>query len=375
MIIYIIIICLLFFVFIKRETFSIIPSNGFINNDNNDDNKSVELKSFTQIQDINSKINIQKFPEYETIFQKDPIFDKTLGDRFNKKIIDYLNNKLSISNLEIVKGIYNVYYIDKDNNRHFVFDIDIKNINENWIYTFKCYIIVKNINNILVDSIESNIDFEIIDMMIDIPKDFNIKPVEENIGNEGYYNYYRILNILHLMDPYITSGKDMIISDKMKTKFELELEKKKPFGVSKKTGCYNKDTFQLIKNINTNEDCLNASGIWDNMPDNSSLCPFYQQNKNYPNNFGELKYDGCQLPQNMKRIGYRYYSLQPSDTPLCYNCKSNLINKGSLGFCCDEQNDKTKYPLLLSPDYAFENDIESREIYSDLFLQKNLNVK
>jgi hypothetical protein len=119
---------------------------------------------------------------------------------------------------------------------------------------------------------------------------------------------------------------------------------------------------------------LNASGIWDNIPENSTLCPFYQVNKNYSNNFGELRYDGCEMPRNMKRIGYKYYSLQPSDKPLCYNCQSNLIDDGSLGFCCDEQNDKIKYPLLLSPDYAFDNDIETREKYSELFLQKNLNV-
>jgi hypothetical protein len=361
--------------------FSIIPSNGFLQIDDN----TVEFRSIKQIKSINSKINIKDFPEYENTFQKEPMFDKTLGDIFNKIVLKYLYEKLQLSNLQIVKDAYNVYYIDKDNDRHFVFDIDIKNVNENWIYTFKCYIIVKNVNSILLDSGEydinilqnkDNIDLEMINMIIDIPRDFNVNPNQQSINNEEYENYYRILNKLHLMDPYITSGKDMIISDEMKNKFELDVEKKRSkFILFKKYECYNKDTFELIQNINTNDECLNVSGIWDSMPENSTLCPFYQKNKNYPNNFGELQYDGCQLPQNMKRIGYKYYSLEPSQKPLCYNCKSNLIERGSLGFCCEEQNDKTKYPLLSSPDYAFENDIESRQKYSDLFLQKNLNVK
>lgn len=38
--------------------------------------------------------------------------------------------------------------------------------------------------------------------------------------------YYTIKNTLHLMDPFLTSGKNMIITDDMKGKFEIVLDEK-----------------------------------------------------------------------------------------------------------------------------------------------------
>ena len=37
-------------------------------------------------------------------------------------------------------------------------------------------------------------------------------------------NYYEIKNYLYLMDPFVTSGRDMIINDKMKKDFIPVLE-------------------------------------------------------------------------------------------------------------------------------------------------------
>ena len=40
-------------------------------------------------------------------------------------------------------------------------------------------------------------------------------------------NYYQIKNVLGLMDPFITSGRDMIITSEMKKDFDKEIISKK----------------------------------------------------------------------------------------------------------------------------------------------------
>ncbi len=101
-------------------------------------------------------------------------------------------------------------------------------------------------------------------------------------------------------------------------------------------------------------------GIYDHPCKTNEECPFYKLNKNYKNEFGKCLDTGyCQLPSNMEPVGYHYF--RPNKKPLCYNCGSNEYNKfGNIDTCCDDQDNKEKYPYLKSPDYAFEKDIEAR---------------
>jgi hypothetical protein len=104
-------------------------------------------------------------------------------------------------------------------------------------------------------------------------------------------------------------------------------------------------------------------GIFDSPCKKDSDCPFFEINKNYKNNYGKCKSDGyCELPINMKPIGYRYYTNNPYNMPLCYNCNSDSFKiSTTLGPCCKEQYNKEKYPFLKTPDYAFENDFLERK--------------
>jgi len=43
-----------------------------------------------------------------------------------------------------------------------------------------------------------------------------------------------------------------------------------------------------------------------------------------------------------------------------------------LSKCCDEQNNKDKYPFLDGPDYAFHNDYQTR---INSYMQKNCKLK
>jgi len=106
-------------------------------------------------------------------------------------------------------------------------------------------------------------------------------------------------------------------------------------------------------------------GVFDKPCQEDSECPFYKINKNYENDFGKCINGKCQLPLNMENIGYHYFKTDKAKKPLCYNCKSNdkFQIETLLDTCCDEQYDKTKYPFLNSPDYAFEDDIVNRTNY------------
>lgn len=116
------------------------------------------------------------------------------------------------------------------------------------------------------------------------------------------------------------------------------------------------------------------SGVWDRPCIEDKDCLFYKGNKNYDNTFGRCINGKCELPLNMKNLGYHYYIDTKSSKPLCYNCESDKwLPNTKLGFCCEEQkNNKKKYPFLKSPDYAFNNDSLARYNY---FIQKNCRMK
>ena len=137
----------------------------------------------------------------------------------------------------------------------------------------------------------------------------------------------------------------------------------------KKYKCFVNDDSTLTRNICQNDRNIDGNkftkrGIWDKNCENDSECPFYQANKNYPNNYGGCINNKCQLPINMISISPHFYDYKHHNKPYCYNCKNGNY------MCCDEQMDKKKYPLLKSPDYAFPNDYKLRYKYKN-FLKKN----
>ena len=126
------------------------------------------------------------------------------------------------------------------------------------------------------------------------------------------------------------------------------------------------------------DDCVNKynvigkdkpSGVWDKICKTDKECLFYKQNKNYPNDFGRCINGKCQLPRNMRNLGYHYYINSKVTQPLCYNCNTTSWQPiTDLNFCCEKQKDKKKYPFLNGPDYAFQNDHIFRYNYN---LEKN----
>jgi hypothetical protein len=95
---------------------------------------------------------------------------------------------------------------------------------------------------------------------------------------------------------------------------------------------------------------------WDKPCENHSDCPFYQKNRNYQNYRGGCIDGRCEMPLGVKNVSFRKY--EKSTQPLCHNCKDPLSS-----FCCNEQENKSVYPTLKSPDYAFELDSFERLRY------------
>lgn len=76
----------------------------------------------------------------------------------------------------------------------------------------------------------------------------------------------------------------------------------------------------------------------------------------------------------MKSVGYKKFLTETQYAPLCYNCKTGTIGEGTLGFCCEDQKNPKEYPGLLSPDYAFQGDAQTRQQHRGLIELNKLSV-
>lgn len=165
--------------------------------------------------------------------------------------------------------------------------------------------------------------------------------------------YFRIKNTYFLNQPFYTSNDKVLLSDNE----QIELLKTHHHDLrTPKYRCFDVEGAEA-----GNADvCNNESGYWDTPVSNPEECPFYRKNKNYVNNYGGIERDGggyCEIPVGMKRVGFRHTSADPANKPQCYNCRVGSDGMpGSIGPCCDEQQNKQLYPNLVSPDYAFPSD-------------------
>jgi hypothetical protein len=212
-------------------------------------------------------------------------------------------------------------------------------------------------------------DLEIVHIKtLELDKEMSVNYSQGDIlrGKDDNFNMlYEIKNKMEYISPRFS---ETYITDDQRKKYNNMLEDMEKRDVFKGM-CYNGVG-------ESREECIKNMGIWDNEVRDDMECPYYKANANYPNTFGKIKMDVCELPVNMKNIGYRGYSRGVKDIPLCYNCKYNKINIGTLGYCCDDQiSNKEVYNNLTSPDYAYIGDKEIRKKWSSLFLEKGLSVE
>lgn len=198
---------------------------------------------------------------------------------------------------------------------------------------------------------------------------YNFTQKQSNIkARNELTNDFRIKNSLHLLPPYL-SDEPILMSEK---EFKDAYKKLKV----KKEEQDSYQCFGIPSNTAIDRDgCIQQGGIWDKSVILPEECPYYQRNKHYPNKRGGDKGGYCELPSGMQRVGYRYYSADPEHKPFCYNCKSELELKSTIGKCCEEQKDNNKYPKLNGiPDYKFPGDSYDRLSNKGLLNNKGLSV-
>lgn len=131
--------------------------------------------------------------------------------------------------------------------------------------------------------------------------------------------------------------------------------------------------YKSFRRVTTPTACELEDGIWDRPCEKDNDCPFYQANKNYPNDFGGCNKDTgfCKFPVGIDSQSYKTH--KGTKDALCYNCKEGIVGERAIGKCCEDQKSKKEYPNLNSPDYVFRNDLTKRFNYRHLFKAKDLN--
>ncbi len=363
-----------------------------------DNNSDVELlkifKEFPTIP-VNYKQIYTKYPKFIRI---KTLLSKLLTDVVNRDLQEIFKNT-NYKNVAL-HDLNDIYWLDSNNEnaqpthdlatRHYIFTGIITSKVNFFAKRVLIHVVLNNVSQYLspdrdlwLDKIKvDSSDLKTISIKLDNTQSIllgesvtgelaDLKLSHYTADKLGFENFHEIKNTLYLTEPYITSHDEngLNISETQKQKFSQALKNKQIEQIvsERKTNCFDIDTGIEIQECGTNT-------VRDYLPYDSTGCPFYKENENYSNDFGKLTIKGCELPLNMKRIGYRYYSFDPNNEPLCYNCKTNLIGDGTLGHCCKNQLDRTEYPYLLSPDYAFLNDQNIRKQQESQFKQKNLNI-
>lgn len=201
-----------------------------------------------------------------------------------------------------------------------------------------------------------------------------VKTFQPRFNNK---EYLELTNTLFLTAPFKTNQSIMTITNQQRAEWEKSIQNQKDLLLQEYDyTCFGNIT-PLTPGLAPAQDCQSKFGVWDRPVSFDSECPFYQQNKNYPNDLGGQSGHACHLPLGTTPVGYRHYSAKPSDAPLCYNClpEDNRTGKGTLGRCCDSQNDTARYPKLNGPDYAFSGDSSIRSVYSDALIFRGLSIE
>lgn len=347
------------------------------------------------------------------------LYNNSYDDRYNDKYNNrYVNIKqLKLINEEIDTNKYSYYLIKK-----FI----LEQINKEYYTKFKNNLNFKSINeHILSYKIDYYNNFEEYEIQMIIYKDYidnidnNLKYGIESIesktkkSNLGIYhnNYTIYINILfdnynikyYIKNIFIVgiNIKDKILfqdllnnknSDYETINYKNKNENNKIISEEKIKDFLEDDKYvrNIIKENNrgicffkntTNKLLCESSdkngdkvGVWDKSCMYNEDCPYYKRNRNYPNSRGGCINGYCEMPINLKRVGYKKYVIDKLSDIICYNCKNNNNCVGlNCNKCCEEQKDISKYPNLEGPDYAFEKDYNDRIKHNKEFKKKNMS--
>lgn len=334
---------------------------------------------------LNSKNTIDPNILLKSVFldliNKNIIFKSKLNKLNNNLNLDYINILKDIENLnkELLRNIklnYNIFILENKSKEYNCFNTKNCNIS---IYDYYIYSIeFNNKNNKKYDIqyifyINGSEYFFVYKFTIIVLKNiFNVSKIclegmttnlyNQNLNsNFSYYDenikdIYKIENLNEILEK---ENVNTIFIENFNNK-EINNEKYQCFGSegNNKYDCENEyDDYGNKK----------KPGKWDRKCVLNEECPFYKSNKNYKNEFGGCIDGYCELPLNMESISPHYYKEDINKQPYCHNY--SLLSNQKYDSCY-LQNNKFLYNDFKSPDYAFKNDENIRNVNIKDFYNK-----
>jgi hypothetical protein len=181
----------------------------------------------------NSNKNYSGLDSKDTFILLNLNINFSLTDIFKNIVLDYIYqiSEFKKDKVYILGDFTNIYYKDNiDDSRTFILNADL--INPVNFFTRTVQIIIK-LNNV---SLISTDKFNYINDQNVIKKNSIIQSISlnntkyenfsYNLNDQLNQNYYLIKNKYHLLDPFLTSGKDMILSYQDKNNFKYTLDGK-----------------------------------------------------------------------------------------------------------------------------------------------------
>lgn len=240
MVIYILIIIVI--VFLYKHTFENFEIVAYNNTDvpKNTIESIYDTESET-LQNLFDKLNLQNKDFKESNLDKQfKLINMNLifpfSSIFKKLIIEYLHSsipKYKKDNVYILGKIINIYQKDQDTSRTFVFNFTLVNPVNFFTRNIRIRLRLNNINMFLDDTLNyvEEIDETLIRLNTNLESitldknnyiNFTFNPID-NL----YEPYYLIKNKYYLLDPFLTSGRESIITNNDKIKFQSILNDKK----------------------------------------------------------------------------------------------------------------------------------------------------
>ena len=78
--------------------------------------------------------------------------------------------------------------------------------------------------------------------------------------------------------------------------------------------------------------------VWDRRCASNRDCPFLKKNKDGTYRGGCSQNGYCEMPFNVRRVGFRNYTLDKDSFPVCHNCQAFLADKDGMEKCCAKQD-------------------------------------
>jgi hypothetical protein len=357
-----------------KELISLISKNlKYDQNLNSLDNYSVQKKELSIVQMDAVLVLVLLNNRYRNNLDfklqvEDPDKNKYSYNLIKKFLVFELSKQ---ANLDIFKNKYittlNFKYFN-DNIISYKIDYE-RNIEE-----YEIQMIIYRDNKDINYTIYCNIIFDNYNIKYYVKKIFIVGVnLRERLEFDKLYNDYN-KNFTFLENVPDSSDKKINNYTKNSEEFvEKEKMKRKQYFEDNRGFCFFKRNVQNKIQCESLDE--NGTGVWDKSCVYDEDCPYYKRNRNYPNKRGGCINGFCEMPINLKRFGFKQINDNKINDIICYNCRKDSNNncKGlNCNKCCEEQKDKTKYPNLISPDYAFEKDFKDRISQRKYFDNKNL---